>query len=76
MKKTIEISVKEYEAMKEKISLLSDTELIKKFNRLLELIYEEKRSLYLGDDTSDLTEATINYLYKESTSAWDNKTKV
>jgi len=72
MKETIEISVKEYEAMKEKISLLSDSELIKKFNRLLEIIYEEKQSLYLGNNTSDLAEASINHLYKESTDAWNN----
>ncbi len=72
MKETIEIPVKEYEAMKEKISLLSDSELIKKFNRLLELMYDEKHSFYMGDDTSDLTEASINNLYKESTDAWNN----
>lgn len=72
MKETIEIPVKEYEAMKEKISLLSDSELIKKFNRLLELMYDEKHSFYMGDDTFDLTEASINNLYKESTDAWNN----
>jgi uncharacterized HAD superfamily protein len=64
--------MKEYEALKEQFSLLSDSELIKKFNRLLKMMYEEKQSLYMGGDTSDLTEASINYLYKESTDAWNN----
>ncbi len=38
MKDVIQIPLKEYEAMKETISLLKDTELLKQVNRLIELI--------------------------------------
>lgn len=72
MKEVIQIPVQEYEAMKETISLLKDTELLKKINRLVDLLYEEKYGLYLGDDSSDLTEAAIQKLAQESDDAWDN----
>lgn len=58
--------------MKEEISLLKDTELLKKINRLVELLYEEKYGLYLGDDTSDLKKASIQNNWQEPNSAWDN----
>ncbi len=45
MKDVIQIPLKEYEAMKETILLLKDTELLKKVNRLVELMYEEKYGL-------------------------------
>ena len=72
MKDIIQIPVKEYEAMKETISLLKDTDLLKKINRLVELMYEEKYGLYLGDNTSDLTSASIQNNWQEPNSAWDN----
>ena len=59
MKNVIQIPLEEYEAMKETISLLVDTELLKKVNRLVELMYEERYGLYLGDSTTDLTTAAI-----------------
>ena len=55
----IQIPVEEYEAMKEEIALLKDNVLLHKLNRLVELLYEEKYGLYLGNYTSDLTEASI-----------------
>jgi hypothetical protein len=72
MKKTIEIPVEEYNAMKEEIALLKDQPLLKKVNRLVELLYEEKYGLYLGDDTSDLIEAGIQQNYTSQKSVWDN----
>ena len=72
MKDIIQIPVKEYEAMKETISLLKNTDLLKKINRLVELMYEEKYGLYLGDNTSDLTNASIQNNWQEPNSAWDN----
>lgn len=72
MKDVIQIPVQEYEAMKETISLLKDTELLKKVNRLVDLLYEEKYGLYMGDDTSDLTEASLKNVGWEINSAWDN----
>lgn len=72
MKDVIQIPVKEYEAMKETILLLKDTELLKKVNRLVELMYEEKYGLYLGNDTSDLTSVSVEKNWKQPNSAWDN----
>ena len=59
MGEQIQISRTEYEAMKEELSLLKDTPLLQKMNRLIDLLFEEKYGLYLGDDTHDLTEAAI-----------------
>ena len=72
MKQTIEIPVEEYKAMKEEIALLKDQPLLKKFNRLVELLYKEKYGLYMGDDTNDLTEAAIQQNYTEKKTTWDN----
>jgi hypothetical protein len=72
MKDVIQIPLKEYEAMKEEISLLKDTELLKKINRLVELLYEEKYGLYMGDNTSDLTNVSIKKNWQEANSPWDN----
>lgn len=72
MKQTIEIPVEEYNAMKEEIALLKNQPLLKNVNRLTELLYEEKYGLYMGDDTSDLTDATIQQNCKQQKSNWDN----
>jgi len=72
MNKVIQIPVKEYEEMKETILLLKDTELLKKVNRLVELMYEEKYGLYLGNDTSDLASASVQKNWRQPNSAWDN----
>ncbi len=73
MSEQIQISRTEYEAMKEELSLLKDTQFLQKMNRLLDLLFEEKYGLYLGNDTQDLTEASIqkNWSIAEK-SAWDN----
>ncbi|MEP6467344.1 MAG: hypothetical protein ABJB05_13630 [Parafilimonas sp.] len=72
MKQTIEIAVEEYEAMKEEIALLKDQPLIKKLDKLVDLLFEEKYGLYLGDDTSDLVETAIQQNYTEEKSNWDD----
>ncbi len=72
MKDVIQIPLKEYEAMKEEISLLKDTELLKKINRLVELLYQEKYGLYMGDNTSDLSNVSIQKNWQEANSPWDN----
>jgi hypothetical protein len=72
MDDVIQIPRKEYEAMQEKISLLQDSDLVRKLTRLVELIYEEKYGLYLGDDTSDLTASSLKGAFTGSNSAWDN----
>ncbi len=72
MKDVIQIPLKEYEAMKEEISLLKDTELLKKINRLVELLYQEKYGLYMGDNTSGLTNVSIQKNWQEANTPWDN----
>ena len=72
MTNTIQIPVEEYKAMKEEIELLKDTPFLSKVNRLVELLYEEKYGLYLGNDTSDLTESTARTSWNGDKSVWDN----
>ncbi|HUZ57485.1 MAG TPA: hypothetical protein VMU83_01725 [Hanamia sp.] len=72
MNNTIEIPVKEYEAMKEELALLKNNSLLEKINRLIELLYEEKYGLYLGNNTQDLTEASVQKNWPLQNSAWDN----
>ncbi len=64
MTNIIQIPVEEYKAMKEEIALLKDTSLLSKMNRLVELLYEEKYGLYLGNDTTDLIESSIRSSWK------------
>ena len=72
MEEVIQIPLKEYVAMKEKLSLLQDGELMKKLTRLVDLLYEEKYGLYMGDDTSDLAAASVQKAFDESNNTWDN----
>ena len=72
MSNTIEIPVKEYEAMKEELALLKNNALLEKMNRLVELLYEEKYGLYLGNDTRDLTVASVQKNWLPKNSKWDN----
>ncbi|MEO5649766.1 MAG: hypothetical protein ABIR03_07585 [Ginsengibacter sp.] len=72
MIETIQISVKEYEAMKEELSLLRNNTLLEKLNRLVDLLYEEKYGLYLGNNTSDLTETSVLKNWPSPNSVWDH----
>ena len=72
MPDTIQITVKEYEEMKEQISLLKNNVLLEKVNRLIDLLYEEKYGLYMGDNTNDLTEAALQKNRESSYNTCDN----
>jgi hypothetical protein len=72
MIEAIQIPIQEYQAMKEEISLLKDNVLLEKMNRLVELLYEDKYGLYLGNQTNDLTEKAINNNWLNEKSVWDN----
>lgn len=72
MIETIQISVKEYEAMKEELSLLRNNALLEKLNKLVDLLYEEKYGLYLGNNTNDLTEASVLKNWQSPNSVWDH----
>ena len=72
MEQVVQIPLREYKAMKEKLALFEDSELMNKLGRLVELLYEEKLGLYMGDDTSDLTAASMQNAFQESNTSWDN----
>ena len=68
----IEIPLSEYQRLKDELGLLKNSELLIKFNKLIDLMYEDKYGLYMHDFTDDLTEYSINNNWKNETSRWDN----
>lgn len=69
---TIEVPLAEYKRMQEELNLLKDSELLHKLNRLIDLLYQDKYGLYMGDETADLTETAVNESWENKESAWDN----
>mgnify|MGYP000943736368 FL=1 len=71
---TITIPIDEYGALKNEISILKEQELLHKVNNLIDLLYESKYGLYLGDFTDDLTQANINSIeeWKIAGDAWND----
>ena len=69
---TIQLTFEEYNKMKEQIKLLKDSSLLEKLNRIIELLYEDKYGLYLKDFTEDLTEASMDEIFNDKPSPWDN----
>jgi len=70
--KTIEISLEEYQRLQEEIKIVKDNDLLQKINQLVDILYRDKNSLYMGNYTDDLTEASLNNSWdKHSKSAWD-----
>jgi hypothetical protein len=70
---TVTIPTDEYSALKNELSLLKEQELLFKVNNLIDLLYESKYGLYLGDFTDDLTQANINSIeeWKISGDVWN-----
>ncbi|NOT49450.1 MAG: hypothetical protein HOP17_17135 [Acidobacteria bacterium] len=68
---TIQLPVTEYQDLKEELSLLKNTELMHTINRLLDLLYQEKYGLYMGEFTDDLTEYSVDQAWGNETSEWD-----
>ncbi len=69
---TIQVPIQEYEKLKEELSLLKNSELLKKVNRLIDLLYEEKYGLFLHDYTEDLTESSIQTFWDNTTNKWND----
>ena len=67
----MEIPVSEYQRLQDELSMLKDNELLKKLNRLVDYLYQDKYGLYLGDNTDDLTEFAVNNAWENEESAWD-----
>ena len=61
---TIELPVSEYKRMQEELSLLKNSDLLKKVNQLVDFLYQDKYGFYMGDFTDDLTEFAVD-------NAWD-----
>ena len=69
---TIELPVSEYQRMQEELNLLKNTDLLKKMNRLVDFLYQDKYGLYMGEYTEDLTEYSIDNNWEKTASDWDN----
>lgn len=71
---TITIPRKEYEFLKEASALLQDADFLQKLNRLAELLLAEKWGIVMPEDTSDLTEASIQNVpeWEGERSVWDD----
>ena len=69
---TIQLPVSEYQRLQEELALLKNTDLLKKVNRLIDFLYQDKYGLYMGEYTDDLTEAAMNDCWGDEESGWDN----
>ncbi len=69
---TVEIPLSEYRRLQEELELLKNTELLRNFNKLVDLLYQEKYGLFMGDYTEDLTEAAVSEAWADEPSEWDN----
>jgi hypothetical protein len=62
---TITIPLNEYKRLKEEANLFQDKEFMNRVNKLIDLIYQEKYGLYLGNYTEDLTDQIISDNFKK-----------
>ena len=69
--RTIQLPYNEYKAIKQELLLLKNSPLLLKLNKLIDLLYQEKYGLYMGDYIDDLEETSINNAWKNETSVWD-----
>jgi len=70
---TISITKDEYLSLKKENELLRNQEILQKMNLLIDLMFEKKYGLYMGDHTDDLTGATIDNLteWQTDSEVWD-----
>ncbi len=71
---TISIPINEYKKMQNELVLLKNQDLLKQINEMIDLLYESKYGLYLGDFTDDLTEVTVENMkeWEEFGDVWNN----
>lgn len=69
---TIEIPKNEYRRLQEELALLRDSELLKRVNKLVDYLYQDKYGLYMGDFTDDLTEQAIEGSWNDGANEWDD----
>jgi PHD/YefM family antitoxin component YafN of YafNO toxin-antitoxin module len=68
----VQLPASEYQHLQEELALLKNTDLLQKFNRLIDLLYQDKYGLYMGDYTKDLREHSVNTAWNHEPSAWDD----
>jgi hypothetical protein len=68
---TIQLPITEYQRLQEELALLRNNELLQGINKLVDLLYQDKYGLYMGDYTEDLTEYAVNEAWEEEASEWD-----
>ena len=69
---TIQLPLLRYQQLQEELALLKNTELMKKLERLIDLLYQEKYGLYVGENTDDLTQLVANRAWSDDKSVWDD----
>lgn len=69
---TIRIPADEYRALIDELAKLKNNPDLIKIYKVVDLLYQEKFGLYIGDYTCDLTEAAIRTNWDETSSEWDN----
>jgi hypothetical protein len=69
---TITITIDEYKNLKDLAGLNSDSALLLKLNKLLDLMYESRHGLFMEDYINDLTEQSVIDCWDEKPSPWDN----
>ena len=70
--KTIQLPITEYQKLQEELALLKNTELLQTINKLVDFLYQDKYGLYMGEFTEDLTEYSVNQVWENKPSEWDN----
>lgn len=68
---TIQLPASEYQKLKDELALLKNTELMQTINRLLDLLYQERYGLYMGEFTDDLTAYSVDQAWEDEPSEWD-----
>lgn len=68
---TIQLPITEYQRLQEELTLLKNNELLQGINKLVDLLYQDKYGLYMGEFTEDLTEYAVNQAWGEEASEWD-----
>ncbi len=60
--------------LQSELVLLKNQELLQKINLMIDLLYESKYGLYMGDFTEDLTEITIDNMkeWESNGDVWNN----